>query len=87
MIGQIVGGILGGLMGMILTEPANDSDTSSAWIRPRFEISYITKDKDKNLLPRKIPDGADSLDFVAMISEGTGTFIIVLMSMMIMSKT
>ena len=72
---------------MILTEPANDDDTSSAWIRPRDELTYIRKNSKGELLDKALVSAASPLNFAAMISEGTGTFVVVLMSMIIMSKT
>ena len=76
-------------MGLVLTESAEDSrdiTTTAPFIRPIDDITYMKKNNKGELLTYAIPSEASALDFSAMISEGTGTGIVVLMSMVIMSK-
>lgn len=87
MLGQVVGGILGGLLGIILTESAADDDSASAWVRPIDDITYIREDANGNKLIEAKASEASPLNFAALVSEGVGTGIIVLMTMMILTKT
>jgi len=72
---QLIGGILGALAGIFLTEPASETNSWTANVMPR---EYIT-DFDK------LTKG--NINFGAMISECAGAFVVVLMTMMISSKT
>jgi hypothetical protein len=79
-------------MGLVLTESAEDSNdisTKAPFIRPIDDITYITENNKKppTLLPYAIPTESSALNIPAMISEGVGTGILVLMSMVIMSKS
>jgi len=75
-------------MGIVLTEAHNKDDTASSWIRPIDSIEWTPKldHNDKVIVGVIMPKEATAVNFEALISEATGTFVIVLMSMIIMNK-